>query len=143
MSLPEPRITAYQRWLAGTHGLRFDRYDTLWQWSVTELDAFWRSIWDYFAVETPTPPTVALAEARMPGARWFPGVQLNYARQALRHGEAAHAAGLPAMVWADEPLLNQGEVSQVSWPDLAAQVVRPHDGRQPGRVDEAPGGAAG
>jgi acetoacetyl-CoA synthetase len=122
MSLPEPRITAYQRWLAETHGLSFARYDDLWHWSVTELDAFWRSVWDYFQVESPVPPTVALAEARMPGARWFPGTQLNYARQALRHGTAAHAAGHPAIVWADEPMLAAGELRSLAWPELTAQV---------------------
>jgi acetoacetyl-CoA synthetase len=122
MSLPEPRITAYQRWLADTHGLQLARYDDLWHWSVTELDAFWRSIWDHFGIESPMPPTVALAEARMPGARWFPGTQLNYARQALRHCTAAHAAGHPAIVWADEPMLAAGELRSLAWPELTAQV---------------------
>jgi acetoacetyl-CoA synthetase len=121
-TLPEPRIVAYQRWLVERHGQRFATYEDLWRWSVTELDAFWRSIWAYFEVESPTPPTVALADARMPGARWFPGVQLNHARQALRHADAAHAAGHPAIVWADEPLLRDGRVAEIDWPTLRAQV---------------------
>ncbi len=121
-TLPEPRLAVYQRWLAEHRGLHFERYEDLWRWSVTELDAFWRTIWDFFAIESPQPPTVALAEARMPGARWFPGVQLNYARQVLRHADAAHAAGHPAIVWADEPLLAAGRVRALSWPALAAQV---------------------
>jgi acetoacetyl-CoA synthetase len=53
---------------------------------VTDLRAFWRSIWDYFEVESPTPfRRTVLAEQRMPGACWFPGAQVNYARQVLRH----------------------------------------------------------
>ncbi|MFZ5547802.1 MAG: acetoacetate--CoA ligase [Pseudomonadota bacterium] len=120
--LPEPRITAYQRWLADHEGLRFDRYEDLWHWSVRDLGAFWRSVWDYFQVESPTPPTATLAEARMPGARWFPGTQVNYARQALRHGATAHAAGHPAIVWADEPALAAGTLHGLSWPALAAQA---------------------
>jgi acetoacetyl-CoA synthetase len=122
MKLPEPRITAYQRWLDEERGLQFARYDALWQWSVTELDAFWRSIWDYFAIESPTPVNTVLAESRMPGARWFPGVQVNYARQVLRHAAAAHAAGHPAIVWADEPRLAAGTLQELSWPALAEQV---------------------
>lgn len=121
-TLPEPRIVAYQRWLAERQGLRFDHYEALWQWSVTAPDAFWRSVWDWFGVESSTPPTVALADARMPGARWFPGVQLNHARQALRHADAAHASGHPAIVWADEPLLRAGQVHEIDWPTLRAQV---------------------
>ncbi|WP_374563703.1 acetoacetate--CoA ligase [Ideonella sp.] len=122
MNVPEPRISAYQRWLADTRDLQFTRYEDLWHWSVTELDAFWRSIWDYFDIESPTPPDAALAERRMPGARWFPGTQLNYARQVLRHTDAAHAAGHPAIVWTDEPGLVAGALHTLPWPTLRQQV---------------------
>jgi acetoacetyl-CoA synthetase len=39
-TLPEPRIVAYQRWLADARGLRFDSYDALWRWSVGDLAGF-------------------------------------------------------------------------------------------------------
>ena len=38
----------------------------------------------------------------MPGARWFAGAQVNYAQQVLRHVDAAHAAGFPAIVCRNE-----------------------------------------
>ena len=60
-----------------------------------------------------------LAESRMPGARWFPGAQVNYAREVLRHADAAHAAGMPAIV-SDNEL---GEVRELSWPELRRQVA--------------------
>ena len=82
------RIGAYLRWLEAERGLRFGdgegAYARLWQWSVDDVPAFWRSIWDYFEVVADTPPTAALADARMPGARWFPGARLNYAENVLR-----------------------------------------------------------
>ena len=40
-----PQIRRYQHWLAQHRGLHFDRYDALWRWSVTDLDAFWQSVW--------------------------------------------------------------------------------------------------
>ncbi|MEK8030903.1 acetoacetate--CoA ligase [Ideonella sp. DXS29W] len=122
LTLPTPRITVFQRWLAQRQGLHFSRYEDLWQWSVNDLNAFWRAIWEFFDIESPTPFEAVLADARLPGARWFPGAQLNYARQVLRHGQSAHAAGHPAIVWADEPALNAGTLQTLSWPDLAAQV---------------------
>ena len=97
-ALPVPRIRRYQDWLQARHGLAFEDYDALWHWSTTELDAFWHSIWEYFAIQSPTPPEAALQRNVMPGARWFPGTQVNYARQVLRHVEAAHAAGQPALI---------------------------------------------
>ena len=41
----------------------------------------------------------------MPGAQWFSGAQVNYAQHLLRHADAAHAAGHPAIVFSDEALL--------------------------------------
>ncbi|MGC4867585.1 acetoacetate--CoA ligase [Micromonospora sp. DT53] len=78
------RIGAYLRWLREHRGLDFADYDALWHWSTTDLDGFWRSIWDHFEVVAHTPPTATLAERGMPGARWFPGATLNYAENVLR-----------------------------------------------------------
>ncbi|MEU7849592.1 acetoacetate--CoA ligase [Micromonospora parva] len=78
------RIGAYLRWLREHRGLDFADYDALWRWSTTDLDGFWRSIWDHFEVIAHTPPTATLAQRGMPGARWFPGATLNYAENVLR-----------------------------------------------------------
>jgi acetoacetyl-CoA synthetase len=78
------RIGDYLGWLERERGLRFDDYDALWRWSVTDLAAFWDSIWNYFAVMSQTPPAQVLTEAAMPEVRWFPGATLNYAEHVLR-----------------------------------------------------------
>ncbi len=58
-------------------------WEDLWNWSVTDLDGFWRTVWDYFEVTSSTPLTSALHRRAMPGASWFPGVRINYARHLL------------------------------------------------------------
>ena len=50
-----PQIRLYEQWLAQERGLRFPDYQALWAWSVTDLEAFWQSIWDYFDIQSPTP----------------------------------------------------------------------------------------
>ena len=112
------QIRLYTDWLERQHGLSFPDYQALWKWSVTELDAFWQSVWDYFEIESPTPHRAVLEVNRMPGAKWFPGASVNYGRQVFRHVEAADAAGLPALIAGDE----SGEVSTLSWPQLQARV---------------------
>src|SRR5438105_5382221 len=88
------RIGDYLRWLEEHRGLRFAGYPDLWEWSVTDLDAFWTTIWEYFdvgppVVPSPTPaPAPALAERAMPGARWFPTARLNSAAHLLRDAGA-------------------------------------------------------
>lgn len=120
-SLPAyvPQIRLYQQWLQEQHGLRFADYDALWRWSTSDLDAFWQSIWDYFALQSSTPHSAVLARNVMPGAQWFPGAQINYVRQVLRHVQPAQAAGMPAVVSRNE----QGLKRELSWPELQRQVA--------------------
>lgn len=89
------------------------------QWSVTDLEAFWSSIWHYNNLHSPTPFARALGQERMPGALWFEGARLNYAAQVLRHVDAAAAAGQPAIIAEDE----QGATCEIDWHDLRAQVA--------------------
>ena len=115
-----PRITEYREWLAREHGLVFEDYEALWRWSTTELEAFWASLWQWFELESPTPWRAVLENPVMPGARWFPGAQASFARQVLRHADAAHAAGCPAVVWQNERMAAPGALA---WPELRRQVA--------------------
>ena len=78
------RMGRFLGWLRDERGLDFADYPALWQWSVTDLAAFWRAIWDYFEINARTPPTAVLGDPAMPGATWFPGATLNYAEHVLR-----------------------------------------------------------
>ncbi len=77
-------ITKFVRWLKDRRGRAFASYGALWAWSVTEAEAFWGALWDYFSVQASMPYERVLASDRMPGAEWFPGCRLNYAQHVLR-----------------------------------------------------------
>jgi acetoacetyl-CoA synthetase len=117
------RIGAYLGWLERELGLRFTDYRRLWEWSVTDLDAFWGSIWDHFGVQAASPPERVLGNADgsgrgMPGARWFPGSRVNYAAQALEPG--AVDGGAVAVVAHSQ---SRGRV-ELTWAELRAEVTR-------------------
>ncbi|UPK75421.1 acetoacetate--CoA ligase [Nocardioidaceae bacterium SCSIO 66511] len=81
------RIGDYLEWLERVHGLSFQSYDDLWQWSVNDLDGFWLSVWEYFGLSdlsSTSTPSAALTDASMPGATWFPDTTINYAEAVLR-----------------------------------------------------------
>jgi acetoacetyl-CoA synthetase len=122
-----PQITRYQAWLKAERGLSFDSYDALWHWSVTDLSGFWQSVWDYFDLQSPTPHSAVLVQAesapRMIDAKWFVGAQVNYARQMFRHVDAAHAAGLVAIISHNEKSLGVAPARELSWPALRQQVA--------------------
>ncbi|MBR0755064.1 acetoacetate--CoA ligase [Bradyrhizobium jicamae] len=114
-----PQMALYRQWLKDVSGLAFSTYEEMRRWSVTDIDGFWQSIWDYFDLRSPTPHSAVLAQRKMPGAVWFPGASVNYARQVLRHVDAADAAGLPALISAGE----DGVLTETSWPELKRKVA--------------------
>ena len=77
-------ITGYARWLAETRGIEAVDYHDLWRWSVTDIEAFWASIWEFFDVQASEPYERVLGSRAMPGAQWFPGARLNYAEHVFR-----------------------------------------------------------
>lgn len=70
------------------HGHR--TYADLHRWSIEDLEGFWAAVAEDRDVIWRTPPSRVLAggDAKMPGTRWFPGAELNYAEHALRDAAA-------------------------------------------------------
>ena len=114
------QLARYMRWLAENRDLHFDDYHALWRWSVSEVEEFWGTIWEYFGVISNQPYDEILPERIMPGACWFPGTQLNYAEHIFR-GKADDEV---ALVYASElrPL------SELRWGALREQVGAMREG---------------
>ncbi len=107
-------LTAFTRWLAKERGLEFPDYDALWDWSVTEIEAFWQAIWDYYGGISTTPHRAVLESRKMPGAQWFPGAHVNYAEHALRHERPNATAVLH--------LSERQKITALSWEELGGKV---------------------
>jgi acetoacetyl-CoA synthetase len=102
------QITRYLDWLRTAKGLDFPSYEALWRWSVSDLDAFWGTILEFFDLAGGVRPAPVLAERRVMGARWCPGLALNYAERALRRRDgqtalyaAAEGRSLETLTYAD------------------------------------------
>jgi acetoacetyl-CoA synthetase len=108
-------ITRYMGWLERERGLSFEDYTALWEWSVTDIEGFWASLWEFFEILSTKPYEEVLARREMPGAEWFPGAELNYAEHVFRN---AHSDD-PALVHASElrPL------AETSWRELEQTVA--------------------
>jgi acetoacetyl-CoA synthetase len=89
-------------------------YEELWRWSVTDLDGFWGSIWEFFGVQGTYDQV--LADRRMPGAVWFPDAEVNYAEHLFRGKDP----GATAIVHASE----LRELTELSWGELREQAAR-------------------
>jgi acetoacetyl-CoA synthetase len=110
-------LARYQGWLRSHKGYDFRDYAALWQWSVTDLEGFWASIWEYFQVHSVAPASRVLDTRAMPGTRWFEGSRVNYTEHLLRHEQLA-APGKTALFHCTE----RHAPRQMSWQDMGAQV---------------------
>jgi acetoacetyl-CoA synthetase len=111
-------ITRYRRWLKAHRGLEFPDYETFWHWSVTEIEAFWESLWQFFEIRSHSPYARVLDRRVMPGAKWFEGSTLNYAEHMLAMAQRPDAAARPALIAASESRPR----TELSWAELAARV---------------------
>lgn len=86
------KLIQYMNWLRKERNLSFDSYDKLWDWSVTELEDFWESIWQYFDIQAKTPYHSVLSTRKMPGAKWFEGATINYTEHVFRNRDLEKTA---------------------------------------------------
>ena len=107
-------LTRYMQWLEREKGLYVRDQEELWHWSVSHLEDFWASIWDFFSVKASRPYTSVLADRKMPGAQWFGGAELNYAEQVFRNA----SVGYPALLFQSE----RHPLRAVSWEELSRNV---------------------
>jgi acetoacetyl-CoA synthetase len=110
-------LAQYMQWLRRTHRADIADYDALWRWSVSDLEGFWSSIWDYYKVESTTPYKHVLDRRVMPGAKWFEGSRVNYAEHLLRYeAQAAEQETVFHHLSETRPL------QTMSWRELGSQV---------------------
>ena len=70
-------MKCFMDWLRDDRDLSFADFNELWEWSVNDLEGFWKSIWDYFGLRSSTTFSKVLDEEKMPGASWFKGANVN------------------------------------------------------------------
>ncbi|HKP18620.1 MAG TPA: acetoacetate--CoA ligase [Gaiellaceae bacterium] len=120
----------YMTWLQRERGLELAGYEELFRWSVSDLEGFWGSLWDYFGIRAHVPYERVLASRELPGAEWFPGARLNYAQHMLGRDEDLRAVAVVAYSQTRDPF-------ELTFGDLREQVARARLGLQ--RLGVGPG----
>ncbi|HLG69558.1 MAG TPA: acetoacetate--CoA ligase [Chloroflexota bacterium] len=108
-------LADYIGWLATHHGLHFKTYDELWQWSCSELERFWVSLYEYFDIQLHQHFGSVLRNRKMPGAVWFDGAELNYAEHVFRN----ETPDRPALIFKSETR----PMTEISWATLHDQTA--------------------
>ncbi|AKI02080.1 acetoacetyl-CoA synthase [Hoeflea sp. IMCC20628] len=85
------------------------------QWSITDREGFWSALWDYCGVRGSKGERIIENGDAMPGARFFPDAELNFAENLLTRSGAE-----PAILFRAEDKLRRS----MSWDELSALVSR-------------------
>jgi acetoacetyl-CoA synthetase len=109
----EARVTEFARFVQERTGAAVVDYRSLWQWSVDDPAAFWGALWEFFGLGAP--PAVVLENPEMPGARWFPGIRLNYVDQIVRNARTDR----PAILYVSE----DGSTTEIAWDELLGRTA--------------------
>ncbi len=84
--------------------------NALYEWSVSQPEQFWTSVWDFCGVIAEERGQRVLVDAdKMPGAQWFPDARLNFAENLLRRRD-----GETAMVfWGEDKVRRRMSYAEV------------------------------
>lgn len=108
------RFMRFVRESTGNEDIR--RYGPLYDFSIRNPERFWSLLWEFCGIRAHGEHEPVLVDRdKMPGARWFPNVRLNFAQNLLRHKDE-RAAILFRNEW--------GHQREISYAQLHAQVGR-------------------
>lgn len=104
-------IKRYLDWLNKEQNRSIENYEQLWNWSVTEIEAFWESIWNYFNIQSKRAYRSVLSTRKMPGGKWFEGAEINYTEHIFKNRDPEKTA----IIHTSE---TRPEMKEVSWGKL-------------------------
>ncbi len=112
-TISRSNLTHFIGWLR-QRGHAHESYESLWQWSIDRPHEFWASLLSYFDIRYDGKYNEVVS-GKMPRAKWFNGVKLNFAEHVFRNATHEH----PALVFGSE----SNPVAQMSWAELQNQVA--------------------
>lgn len=98
------------------YGLSLNSYSELYDWSIDDIPAFWKNIWESNEVIHSVPYSSVVDDIhKMPGATWFADSRLNFAENLLRFRDDSTAVHF----WGEDQIK-----SQLSYAELFVEVEK-------------------
>jgi acetoacetyl-CoA synthetase len=76
-------ISNFIKYVNKQFGFQFSSYDELYEWSIRDLENFWKAIWDFGEFKYSQPYESIISGEGIMGAKWFGGSKLNFAENLL------------------------------------------------------------
>ncbi|MEI8035298.1 MAG: AMP-binding protein, partial [Betaproteobacteria bacterium] len=112
----QSHLVAFTDFVSQRYKRTFIDYADLHAWSCEQREQFWLCVWDFCQTKGSIGGLSHLQNRdQMPGARWFPQAQLNFAENLLRQRGPEDAI----VFWGEDKVK-----TRLSWDDLQAGVSR-------------------
>ncbi len=86
IQIQDSQMTRFTEFVNNHHQLSMQNYNELHNWSVNNIADFWQTFWDFSKIiHSGNIESVIDDNSKMPGAKWFSGIKLNFAENLLRH----------------------------------------------------------
>jgi acetoacetyl-CoA synthetase len=109
-------LSRFIKFVQAEHDAALACYADLYDFSIRFPEKFWTAVWDFCGIRASGSRAPVLVDAdRMPGARWFPEVTLNFAQNLLRFRDDRIA-----LLFRDET----GGAREITYAELHEQVSR-------------------
>ncbi len=82
--IEDSNMFSFMKYVEKLTGKTIPNYEELYDWSVNNIEEFWKSIWIIAGVIYSRQYDTILSERKMPGTKWFEGAKLNFAENLLR-----------------------------------------------------------
>lgn len=126
--LEKANLTHFARAAIKRWKLKLNTYPDFYQWSIDQPEQYWQSVWEELGViaqpvevkKGSKQPTgfkagILIDGDKMPGAKWFPGMRLNFAQNILKKHDSSEAM----LFWGEDKVKRK-----VTWAELNNQVSR-------------------
>jgi acetoacetyl-CoA synthetase len=109
-------VTQFIEFVSEKRGIELAGYFDLYDWSISNIPAFWSDVWEFTKVISSTSFDQVIDDlSKFPGAKWFVGARLNFAENLMRYSDER-----TAIVFRDE--LN--ERREHTYRDVHLEVAR-------------------
>jgi acetoacetyl-CoA synthetase len=90
--IKESQMTRFTEFVNDCHRLSLQNYEELHNWSVKNIADFWQTFYDFSKIiHTGKIKSVVSDDSKMPGAKWFSGIKLNFAENLLHYQDDKNA----------------------------------------------------
>jgi len=91
-TIRDANITWFIERVNQKHNLDIHNYETLYRWSIENIEDFWATMWEFGEIKASRQYTDVVDDiTKMPGTKWFLDAKLNFAENLLRFNDESNA----------------------------------------------------